>query len=541
MAEENDSPIDALAISRLGAAFQRRLEEKSADQAVELALRDEDLSLLRAEHDQTLQELLERAQEVAQLRDERDALAAEIERQGSEVRRLQAVNEEQIELRNAANTQFERERERLKLVHQSQVEALFARHREAEAALREKILLSETRMGNLENALAIKAEQLRSAELTATAARQANERIESLKRNARAREAMFRESAEDARIKGHLDVMREQSRAAQLAVRVATLGEALKSLPARLGEDAQAIARLFAGEVPVDCAQDESVEAAMAWLADHGESVLADEKSLTFEVSAGATWSDKTFIEAAYRWLLGREVDIHGLQHYRERLQTRMSRGGMLLDLARSAEALSRLRDGAAVRGVNDHSFVEAAYRAVLGRAADTGGLEHYLARMNAGTSRALVLRDLSNSREARSAKTITGSALRVIEQSNHPKSKLRRMFRIYMPGSASAEKQIWLVGRLAAIDGSATRERAIFAKRLDHFSDEIERRVVAAHSAALAASEPSAPTSGRETETQARDHFSVKTDFLADCSGERNVGQIIDLIRSELRELGLA
>jgi hypothetical protein len=135
---------------------------------------------------------------------------------------------------------------------------------------------------------------------------------------------------------------------------------------------------------------------------------------------------DLSFIEEAYFQVLGRAPDPGGLVSCRERLRSGLTRDDLLADLAASPEARRRQAGPAAATTVGrepvaalnagragralldtlmqlgDEAFLETAYRVLLGREADGAGRRAYLARLEAGVPRALVLQELQSSDEGR-------------------------------------------------------------------------------------------------------------------------------------------
>jgi glycosyltransferase involved in cell wall biosynthesis len=158
-----------------------------------------------------------------------------------------------------------------------------------------------------------------------------------------------------------------------------------------------------------------------------------------------------SFIEAAYRAVLGRAPDSEGLLHYEDRLAKGISKAAVIADLALSAEGrgrtaglpgiqpiINRYRKvrrplaGLVLRALLAHSrrwqarsnaipsdevtpamvdsilcedgvrFVEKAYNVILGRNPDPVGLRHYMASLFAGTSKLRILADIGASEEAR-------------------------------------------------------------------------------------------------------------------------------------------
>lgn len=491
--------------------------------------------------------------------------------------------------RDAISTRLAHETERLKLVHQAQVEALFARHREQETGLRDRLADGEARLGELDAQVSVKVRELDEVRLVAArleeraahlAARngqleaehadslrevarlgeqlrvqaqevaqarfdrgEAEARVTSLMRAAKAREAMLQEAAEEARIQGRLAADREATRADQLAARAAALAEVIRQSAGSTRAGARATLSLLLDDQSAPNARAQSVESAVSWLAECGGAAMKGRVSAAFEGSSGVLWTDETFISAAYRWLLGRPVDDQGLRHYGLMLRSRMTRRELLIDLARSQEALSRVNDGTAVRGLEDRQFVMAAYGALLDRGADTGGLEHYLAKLDAGTSRASVLIDLSRSAESREAATPIGSAIRAIWQLSRQRGRARQLVERWLLRRLPVRQEAWRAGRLAVLECDAALARQGLDDRIGDIGRLIESRVAAARAAAsvpeamptLDASEISnaAPVVAEPAGAQGEN-------ALVDSSAGRTPAQIVGLIRSEIKQLDL-
>lgn len=110
---------------------------------------------------------------------------------------------------------------------------------------------------------------------------------------------------------------------------------------------------------------------------------------------------DGDFVDGAYRAILGREADSHGRTHYLAKLAHGHSRPWLLEDLASSAEGSARA-SGSDLAGLADEDFVDAAYRRALDRPSDPEGRAHYTERLQAGLARAELLKVLRASAEGR-------------------------------------------------------------------------------------------------------------------------------------------
>lgn len=110
---------------------------------------------------------------------------------------------------------------------------------------------------------------------------------------------------------------------------------------------------------------------------------------------------DLLVVEVAHQALLGREISQSGRRHFRREVERGATLGGMLLELAQSDEYTARAARAAAVpQDVADLEFVNHAYRTVLARDADPHGLRTYTEALEHGGSREDVLRVLIRSDE---------------------------------------------------------------------------------------------------------------------------------------------
>lgn len=146
----------------------------------------------------------------------------------------------------------------------------------------------------------------------------------------------------------------------------------------------------------------------------------------------GALWPapSSAFVRGLYRALLGREPDLNGWLRYMARLRAGRGRVEVVRAMASSAEAADRgvvpsfvdelagqleqaREDPRAVQlrqamKAGGRSFVDAAYRLVLGREPDPAGLKQKLRRLRLGVSEGQILSDLAESEESVSRGTDT-------------------------------------------------------------------------------------------------------------------------------------
>jgi hypothetical protein len=111
--------------------------------------------------------------------------------------------------------------------------------------------------------------------------------------------------------------------------------------------------------------------------------------------------SGEPFIRAAYRAILGRDVDDTGLDHYLGRLARGDKRISVLSELANSPEAVARASHHDLAHAPAE-IFIDVIYRRLLGRSPDPVGKESYLAALRRHSNRQLVIQDIETSVEAR-------------------------------------------------------------------------------------------------------------------------------------------
>lgn len=114
-----------------------------------------------------------------------------------------------------------------------------------------------------------------------------------------------------------------------------------------------------------------------------------------------AALPDDAFLHMAYHLVLGRDVDESGLLYYRQKLARGKSKLWVLRNLARSDEAVARFAPPELL-ALPDEAFVDAVYVRMLGRNADSSGLQHYLSELRKKGDRRAILRAVGSSEEAR-------------------------------------------------------------------------------------------------------------------------------------------
>lgn len=622
MNDKSDGALDALTISKMGQAFDVELKQQTA--GLEQALADRDGAILGIEHrlevlfDATQAKSAELVGEIARLRANRDQASSEVARQQQQIADLVADARRITGERDLAKSALDTETMRLKLVHQGQVEALFARHREFEITLRDQISVTEAQLRAAEDAVAVKeqalaealstiarleeraahfsasaskleeqlaerlregarleervahfatianklegqlAERLReSARLeaqlrtewaaqAALAAEDSANRIAILTRNARAREAMLAETLADAHLQGKLEAARETARADHLATRGNTFAEVIRVALKSAKTSALDPLRLLLDVGTAAPAAPQSVANAVDWLRLNAEVPMTRMADAAFEAAAAILWTDATFVAAAYQWLLGRPVDEQGLAHYCLMLRSRMTRRDVLIDLARSAEAVARLTEGAAVRGAEDRNFIMAGYDALLDRGADTGGLAHYLAKLDSGISRGQVLMDLARSAEALAASTATGTALRATWHANQRLRRTRLAAESLFLRRLPSWQQAWRAGRIAVLACDAAQTQRAMDEKFGAIDRAVDQRVAAARVAATGSMPAGAAAAGvvpsMPTEASVVQSLPAKSldGQLGDSSRGRTPSKIVGYIRNEIKDLGL-
>ncbi|NMO13954.1 DUF4214 domain-containing protein [Pyxidicoccus fallax] len=120
-----------------------------------------------------------------------------------------------------------------------------------------------------------------------------------------------------------------------------------------------------------------------------------------------ATMTHATYVAYLYRLVLGRDADAGGQQTWTQALESGAStRVGVQVAFLNSSEYQTyRLgRDNytpaASMNALSNTDFVKYAYIVLFGRDPDTSGLTTYVNALNAGTTRATVVRTLMNSAE---------------------------------------------------------------------------------------------------------------------------------------------
>lgn len=318
-----------------------------------------------------------------------------------------------------------------------------------------------------------------------------------------------------------------------------------------------ALARTLAeSRSPQDIAADDdaAVAGCLNWLVHHGATAL-DETS-GFEMHTAWAWSDRTFVNAAYRWFLNRHAEPAGLEHHSHMMRYGKSRRQLLIDIAGSAEAQGRLHQRVFSES-EDGDFLSGAYTQFLGRSIDIGGQEHYLQALTrkGQTGRGHVLNDIAHSREAHLNRTTLASAWRFAKKAQSHSLRWREALKRINPYSRIARRRTWQMARLAMLEADqhragalsakhtiATREHlaglvdAIFTAEQTHMAEALANAFSGTQSSPTAPAV--APPPAVTTLSQAlAPSLGV---LLGDTSAHRQASDIARAIRMEIQELGL-
>ena len=119
---------------------------------------------------------------------------------------------------------------------------------------------------------------------------------------------------------------------------------------------------------------------------------------------------------------------------------------------------------------LHDEAFVRSAYKAILGRTPDQGGLENYLSQVRAGIHKAHILAELARSPEGRlKAAPVQGLHLAIERYLKHASSVWVRMFRRL--GNASVEstdQQLRIMdNRLYLVEQAVAQQTSQFVELL--------------------------------------------------------------------------
>jgi hypothetical protein len=518
MSQSNESVISAASLSRFGQSLDAFVQAERADLAAMLGRSDEHMQRV----DQQLAVLAAALSDTAvSLREPLDSTLRELLAQhGLLAEKLlhasHAVSQAVQSRLDAQDEALRTENRRLNQECGRMAAAVeFARRDTVELAeLRDSLTRVAVEKGRIE-------EQLAAAQSASARAEEFARRLQEFKRNARARDAMFRDEASKIRLTERLAVVQEAARANVAEQKFAALAMRTGHWEARIADSMSATAA--------------QIDDVVAWLAFHAPDVMLRKASADarFEADCARICGDLTFIDAAYSWLLGRLPDDEGRASYLRSMQTRLTRQEVLANLAASQEASSRLANLAANMPEDRDAFVEAAYRLVLGRTADGAGAAHYLAKLDAGLSRENLVLDLARSPEAAAKPLPLASALRIVNTLGRQSAMLRlrlkvlRLFRGVQP----EQREAWLTGRTSLVAADADRAWLTLQHRVDQLQNELQSII------AMRQVTPCADPAALDHSGNARLGVPRKgqLELLKDVSLSRTPQDIRSAIRSEL------
>lgn len=376
------------------------------------------------------------------------------------------------------------------------------------------------------------------------------QRLSDFSRNANMREAMARDELAAERLQDQQDKVAAALRTEQAIVRQHLCAEAVRLAASRPGEAAAALALVkFDGETVADTtlpATDDPVE----FLAARGPAAMTLAVDASFEIDAAMRWTDAEFVAAAHRWLLDREADHDFVASRTNMVRRGRLRQDILVEIAQSAEALIRLDGGPLVQIEDDRTFVQEAYRQLLGRAADAEGLGHYADRLAKGATRITIVMDMSASQEARRASRPLSAALRGIAMVGDKGYRLRQAVRRWTPRFSQARRSASYAARIAAVECLAARRHRDAIAQLDTIRDMVADRVDAAYRLGTKRALASISLVGTAGTAVGLSSGSIGQDVATGSSSifsrlprrgaSRTPAQIIQAIRSEIKELEL-
>lgn len=378
------------------------------------------------------------------------------------------------------------------------------------------------------------------------------QRLSDFSRNAHMREAMARDEIAAERLQVQQDRVVEALRADQALVRQQLCAEAARlavSQPSqasaildllKFDDDQSAIgdAPSFGADDPVD------------FLAARGPAAMTLAIDPSFEIAAAMRWADAEFIGAAYRWLLGRDTDHHGLASYTKLLSRGRLRQDVLVDIAQSAEAMDRLNGGSLVQIEDDQEFIHKSYHQLLGRAADAEGVNHYAGQLAAGVARRTIMMDMSASQEAQRTNRPLSAALRGIKMVNDNGYRLRQILRRWTPRFAEARRYASYAARIAAVECLAARRHRDTLAQLDALRQTVDDRIEAAYRlgskkalASISLVDSASPSVSLSPASMGHQAIPVSGTILSRLlkpGASRTPTQIIQAIRAEIKELEL-
>lgn len=376
------------------------------------------------------------------------------------------------------------------------------------------------------------------------------ERLLAFSRNANVREAVARDEAAAERLQAKQENAREALRAQQAIVRARSISQAARLMMENRGNSLAALTlSKLNDEIEEDGVYGAPLADPVAFLVDRSASVTSISIDPLFEIEGAMQWPPSEFVAAAYRWLLGREPDDEGVAVYSAQLRRGTLRQNVLVDIARSAEAVARLGGGSRAAGESDQDFLRAAYLELLGRAADPAGLAHYTEQLANGAARDAILRGIAASDEAQRKRTPAAIALIVICAVNRKGHRFRRSIHHWKPWVISARRHVSHSVRIAAIECFAARRNREMIGILDAMPALIEERVKKAYRLGRKQALATLPIAGGANSGSSalgfpEDIVGAKGGSplvrLSGQKGSRTTSQIIDAIRSEIKQLEL-
>jgi hypothetical protein len=117
---------------------------------------------------------------------------------------------------------------------------------------------------------------------------------------------------------------------------------------------------------------------------------------------------------------------------------------------------------------LHDEAFVRSAYKAILGRTPDQGGLENYLSQVRAGIHKAHILAELAQSPEGKAA-PVQALHLAIAQYAKHVSSVWVRMFRWLGKASVeSTDRQLRIMdNRLYLVEQAVAQQTSQFVELL--------------------------------------------------------------------------
>lgn len=176
------------------------------------------------------------------------------------------------------------------------------------------------------------------------------------------------------------------------------------------------------------------------------------------------------FVEASYQRLLDRSPDPTEMQERSGALRAGLGRLAFLADMSRSDEFRKRC-DGLQI-GQSDAAFLEDVYQRYLGRQIDPQGMEGNLRFLARGKSRKRVVRQIAQSREARTKRTFWLELEELLADERAERHWFWRWPGRHRRRERRCNRMIELTLRSTAAHGMPTGEAGTAASRLDVPSD---------------------------------------------------------------------